>query len=140
LDIAQAGEAAMHLPAIDVRDETACYHALVQLLHPQGLCCPGCGSLTGWRIHRSQRAPVVDSLCLHCHHVFNAWTGTVLRRTRLPPTVLWRLVLAIENRESPAAVAREVGRPRASLTNWYHRLQVFLRTSAVMHAYSDYSI
>ena len=120
----------MNLPAIDVRDETACYQALLQLLHPQGLCCPNCGNRQGRRIHRSQRAPVVDYLCLHCHYVFNAWTATVLRRTHLPPTVLWPVVQPIVNCEGLATVAQEIHRPRFTLNTWHRRLRHLLRNSA----------
>src|SRR5689334_13801376 len=105
----------MNLPEIDIRNETACYQALVDLLHPQGLTCPGCGSREGWRVHRGRRAPVVDYRCTHCRHIFNAWSGTVLQRTRLPPTILWRLLRALVHQENLAELDREANLSRSTV-------------------------
>jgi Transposase zinc-ribbon domain len=37
-------------------DDGACYDALVEALHPGGLCCPACGG----RHYVVHRAPVLD--------------------------------------------------------------------------------
>jgi predicted RNA-binding Zn-ribbon protein involved in translation (DUF1610 family) len=116
----------MKLPALDVHDETACYQALVHWLHPHGLACPRCGHRKGWRIHRCRRAPVLDYRCLRCNCIFNAWTGTILRNTHLPPSVLWQLVVAIVTRQRLAEVIRATGRSRPTLAIWYRRLRPFL--------------
>ncbi len=113
--------------AIVADDPIACYRALLKLVHPQGLRCPGCGRRRGWQVHRTHRTPVVDYRCRHCHRVFNAWTGTLLHNTHLPPEVLWRLVEAISRNEPLAPLARELGRARSSLQRWQHRLRQLLQ-------------
>ena len=115
----------MVLHAIAADDPIACYQALLKLVHPQGLRCPGCGR-RGWRVHRTHRAPVLDYRCRHCHRVFNAWTGTPLQNTHLPPEILWRLVEAITRDEPLAPLARELGRARSSLQCWQYRLRQLL--------------
>lgn len=117
----------MKLPTLDVHDEGACYEALVNLLHPQGLACPGCGRYEGWYIHRRYRAPVLDYRCPDCRSIFNAWTGTILSKTHLPPSVLWQLVVAVVKRQSLAEVVRATGRPRSSMAIWQRRLRRFVR-------------
>jgi transposase-like protein len=119
----------MELPAIDGHDETACYESLVNLLHPQGLECPKCKSREGWHIHRRHRAPVLDYRCTRCQRVFNAWTGTVLCNTHLPPHVLWLLMESIVHQQSLTGVARATNRARSSLVVWHLRLRRFLRDS-----------
>ena len=115
--------------AIDIHDEMACYQGLVDWLHPRGLACPRCGRRKGWRVHRRRRAPVVDYHCTNCRCVFNAWTGTILSQTHLPPSVLWCLVVAIVNRQRLAEVVRATGRSRSNLTIWHRRLRRFLLDS-----------
>ena len=120
----------MELPIIhDPRDEEACYQALLKLIHSQGLHCPNCGSSEGWRVHRSYRAPVLDYLCTRCSCIFNAWSATPLCKTHLPPSVLWRVVNAVVQKESLTGLTRDLGRPRSTLTMWYRRLQGILRQS-----------
>ncbi len=53
----------MDFPIADLMDEGACYEKLLGLLHPAGLCCPGCGAdrASGeLGVHRRRRAPVLD--------------------------------------------------------------------------------
>jgi transposase-like protein len=121
------GGIVMEFYTFAVDDPTACYQALLKLVHPQGVCCPGCGSRHGWRVHRSRRQPVLDYRCSHCQRVFNVWTGTPLQNTHLPPEVLRRLVQSLWHKEPLAAVARELGRPRSTLLRWQHRLRRLLR-------------
>jgi transposase-like protein len=113
-----------------VEDPTACYQALLKLVHPQGLSCPGCGIRHGWRVHRCRRAPLVDYRCSRCRRVFNAWTGTPLQNTHLPPEVLWRLAQSLQHKEPLSALARELHRPRSSLLRWRRTLLRSLHESS----------
>ena len=116
----------MKLPALVVHDETASYEALVRLLHPHGIACPRCHRREGWRVHRCRRLPVLDYRCTYCGCVFNAWTGTILSNTHLPPSVLWQLVVAIVKRQRLTDVVRATGRSRPTLRVWYRRLRPFV--------------
>jgi len=114
---------------VDVRAERLCYEKPLKLLHPHGLACPQCGCRRGWRLHRRRRAPVLDYRC-PCRCIFNAWTGTVLSNTHLPPSVLWRLVQSIRNQQRVAEVVRATSRSRSSLKVWHRRLRTFLQDSS----------
>src|SRR5262249_35393360 len=64
-----AAEATMNTPLADVTDESACYEALVALLHREGLACPRCRARDGLKVHRRHRAPVLDYRCAGCGRV-----------------------------------------------------------------------
>jgi transposase-like protein len=110
------------LLTIDDRDETACYQALVRLLHPDGLACPKCGAREGLGVHRRHRDPLVDYQCSHCRRVFNAWSGTAIENARLPPSALLRLVRGMMDRQASATLAKQVGCSRSALLRWRGRL------------------
>jgi transposase-like protein len=113
----------MDFPITALMDEDACYHKLVDLLHPGGLACPRCGRADGLAVHRRHRAPVLDYQCPHCGRVFNAFTDTALHATRRP-CAEWVLILRGFCRGVPTArLARELGCDRAHLLGLRHRLQ-----------------
>lgn len=114
---------AMDFPVADLMDEGACYDRLVSILHPRGLCCPGCGAADGLGVHRRHRAPVLDYQCRGCGRVFNAYTGTPLAGTSRPPGHLLLLLRGVAKGESTAGLARELGCSRPHLLRLRHRLQ-----------------
>src|SRR5262249_19219256 len=87
---------------------------LVDLLHPGGLACPGCGRPRSYAVHRCHRAPVLDYRCGHCGRVFNAWTGTALQGTQKTPAQLV-LLRGITQGTPTAQLARELGCDRKHL-------------------------
>jgi transposase-like protein len=116
----------MDFPIADLMDEGACYQKLVGLLHPAGLCCPGCGAgeaSGGLGVHRRRRAPVLDYQCAGCGRVFNAFTGTALHGTRMRPSELVLILRGVATGASTARLARELGRQRPHLLALRHRLQ-----------------
>lgn len=113
----------MDFPIINLLDAEACYQFLLGLLHPDGLACPRCNRADGIWVQARHRAPVIDFRCSHCGRVFNAYTGTVLERTRRPPTQ-WVLILrGIVQGTSTARLARELGCDRMHLLRLRHQLQ-----------------
>jgi hypothetical protein len=72
-------------PSVDRRDEDAGYATGVEWLHPAGMAGPRCGRNDRMVVHRRGRAPVLDFRCGHCQRVFNAFTGTALRRQASAP-------------------------------------------------------
>jgi transposase-like protein len=116
----------MDFPIADLMDEGACYAKLVGLLHPGGLCCPGCGAgeASGrLGVHRRRRAPVLDYQCAGCRRVFNAFTGTALHGTRMRPSELVLVLRGVATGASTARLSRELGRQRPHLLALRHRLQ-----------------
>lgn len=59
-----------------------CYQFLISLLHPKGLHCPEGHSLTTCKIHRRNRAPIIDYRCNNCGRIFNIFSETVLKGTK----------------------------------------------------------
>jgi hypothetical protein len=103
--------------------EEVFYRKLVEVLHPSGLACPGCGVHEGLRVHRRRREPVIDYLCTHCFRVFNAWSGTVLQGIHRPPSHILYILHAGESGMSTSLLARELRCQRPSLVTLRRRLQ-----------------
>jgi transposase-like protein len=103
-------------------DEAACYGQLLQWLHPGGLKCPRCGGGGAW-VHRSFRAPVLDYRCKGCGRVYNAFTGTALRKTRRRPSELVLILRGVAAGVPTARLARELGCSRPRLLELRHALQ-----------------
>ena len=112
----------MDFPLTNLMDEEACYRTLVPLLHPDGLACPKCRSREGWGVHRRCRAPVIDYQC-RCGCVFNAFTRTMLEKTRRRPSELILLIRGTAQGIPTAQLARELRRSRGPLLALRHRLQ-----------------
>jgi predicted RNA-binding Zn-ribbon protein involved in translation (DUF1610 family) len=113
----------MDFSLIDYLDEDACYAKLVELLHPDGLACPGCGERERLGVHRRCRAPVLDYQCAACGRVFNAWAGTFLQGTHRRPSHLLSILRGVARGEPTAPMARELGCDRGRLLGLRHRLQ-----------------
>jgi transposase-like protein len=113
----------MDFPILALLDEDACYRKLVALLHPEGLCCPRCGTRGGLAVHRRHRAPLVDYQCGGCGRVFNAFAGTALRGTQRPCAELLLILRGICQGVPTARLARELGCDRKHLLELRHRMQ-----------------
>ena len=116
------GVVALDFPLIGLMDEDACYARLLDALHPDGLCCPRCGS-SRLGVHRRNRAPVLDYRCRDCRRVFNAFTGTTLQKTNRRPSTLILILRGIAQGVSTARLARELNCDRMKLLELRHKLQ-----------------
>ena len=112
----------MDFPIADLMDEDACYAKLLHALHPEGLRCPRCGS-GRYGVHRKHRAPVLDHRCRDCRSVFNAFTGTVFRKTNRRPSALVLILRGFAQGVPTAKMARELGCDRMKLLELRHRIQ-----------------
>jgi transposase-like protein len=117
----------MDFPLKDYMDEDACYRKLVELLHPDGLACPGCGQRQRLGVHHRHREPVLDYQCGDCGRVFNAWTGTTLQGTHRRPSQIMLILHGVATGEPTAQMARELGCDRKHLLELRHRLQEHAR-------------
>ena len=127
----------MVFPIVDLMDERACYQRLMEVLHPQGLCCPNCGSISGLGVHRRHRDPVLDYQCSTCGRVFNIWTATLLQGTHKRPSQVILILRAIAVGTSTAELARELGLQRPHLLELRHRLQALAELFLDRRALSD---
>jgi DNA-directed RNA polymerase subunit RPC12/RpoP len=78
-------------------DELACYRKLVQLLHPEGLACPRCGSRNVEQ-HGDSTAAIPPYRCGHCQRCFDAWTGTLLQGAGCAPSEIYAALLCVLDR------------------------------------------
>ena len=95
-------------PIADLMDEDACYAKLLQILHPDGLRCPRCGSCR-YGVHRKHRGPILDHRCRDSRAVFNAFTGTAPRETNRRPSLLVLIRRGFAQGVPTAQLARELG-------------------------------
>ena len=115
----------MDFPMLDLMDQTACYHRLLDLLHPGGLTCPGCGAgRDRYNVHRRRpNSPVVDYRCKGCRRVFNLFTGTPWQGTHRTPAVILLALRGFAQGTPTARLARELGASRRHLLGLRHKVQ-----------------
>lgn len=113
----------MDFPLTALMDEHASYRRLLQILHPDGLHCPGCGARDGHHIHRRRRDPLIDYRCPHCGRVFNAFSGTALQGTRRSPAQILLILRGIIQGVPTAQLARELDVNRPRLLELRHKIQ-----------------
>jgi transposase-like protein len=113
----------MDFPIVDLMDPDACYRFLVGTLHPGGLRCPTCQRDDALGVHDRHRPPVFDYRCRRCRSVFNAYTGTPLRKTHRTPAQLVLILRGIWQGTPTARLARELNCDRKHLLTLRHRLQ-----------------
>ena len=109
-------------PIAELLDERACYDWLVELLHPDGLTCPGCGGTAAW-VHRRHRDPVLDYRCKGCGKVYNAFTGTDWHKIHFRPSQVILVLRGFAQGRSTAGLARELKASRWHLLDRRHRMQ-----------------
>jgi transposase-like protein len=112
----------MDFPIADLMDEDACYHRLLELLHPGGLACPRCGGTDAF-IHRYFRAPVLDYRCKGCGKVYNAFTGTDWQKTHFRPSQIVLILRGFAQGRTTAGLARELKASRGHLLERRHTMQ-----------------
>jgi transposase-like protein len=113
----------MDFPIVDLMDQDACYQKLLSLLHPAGLACPTCKVADHLRVHRRDRAPVLDYRCKACGRVFNAFTGTALAGTHRTPAEVMLLLRGFAQGVPTARLARELGCDRKHLLELRRAMQ-----------------
>ena len=114
----------MDFPIIDLMDEQACYEKLLDLLHPDGLTCPGCGGGHCYNVHRRRAAsPVVDYRCKNCRRVFNLFTGTAWQGTHRTPAAILLILRGFAKGTTTAELARELKASRRHLLELRHEVQ-----------------
>jgi transposase-like protein len=115
----------MDFPILDLMDPQACYDTLLDLLHPDGLTCPGCGGgRDRYTIHRRRGgSPVVDDRCKGCRRVFNLFTGTAWQGARRTPAVILLILRGFAQGTPTAELARELKASRPHLLELRHEVQ-----------------
>ncbi len=69
----------LRFPLTELLNEQECYDFLLNLLHPEGLCCPNGHQLPPNQApHARRRAPILKYRCRLCGKVFHLFTKTIL--------------------------------------------------------------
>jgi transposase-like protein len=114
----------MDFPIRDLMDQGACYHKLLDLLHPGGMACPRCGTHDGHTVHRRRPdSPVIDYRCNDCGRCFNLYTGTTWQGTHKSPATILLILRGIAQGVPTAQLARELGLSRPHLLDLRHEIQ-----------------
>jgi DNA-directed RNA polymerase subunit RPC12/RpoP len=92
--------------AFNIRDERACYRKLLELLHPEGLACPRCGSRHFHQVTSDYATSVPAYRCSDCKRFFDAWTGTLLQGACCPPSEVYRELLLVLDRVARRGVLK----------------------------------
>ena len=115
-------------PITELLDDSICTLWLERHLHPEGLRCPGCGSMER-RLFRDQgHFPAYR--CRGCRGYYTLLTGTAFANTRQRPATLVLLLRGMAKGEPTARLARELGLSRKQLHTLRQRIQANLNATA----------
>jgi transposase len=104
-------------------DENKCYEFLVEILHPNGTCCPLCEKpVEQSKVHRRDRAPVLSFRC-DCGRVYNAFTGTVWQGSHHDCCTIVYILQGIAQGKPTLHLAEELNIDRKHLLERRHRIQ-----------------
>ncbi len=114
----------------ELMDQKKCYDLLVDIFHPEGICCPKCKNpIENTTVHRRERAPILYHQC-PCSRVFNIFTNTVLQGTHKRCSEIVCVFQGILKGTSTKHLAEELEFDRKHLLEFRHRLQEFLSDNA----------
>ncbi len=108
---------------LELMDEQKCYDYLVEILHPDGLCCPACERpVEQSKVHRRDRAPMLYFRC-SCGRIYNAFAGTLWQGTHHSCCVIVRILQGFAQGIPTLHLAQELGIDRKHLLERRHRIQ-----------------
>lgn len=114
----------MNFPIGELMDEQACYDFLMEVLHPEGLCCPNGHPLPPDQApHDRHRDPIFDYRCRICGAVFNIFTGTILCGSRYACSTIVLILRGIVQGTPTKQLAEELGIDRSHLLERRHEMQ-----------------
>ena len=115
----------MDFPITDLMSEKASAEWIMEHFHPHGLRCPHCGA--AWAKAREFRTTRTSQLkvyrCRVCRGIYNLYSGTLFEGRQLRPAQVVLLIRGVLKGESAAALARELGLSRTTITELRHLIQ-----------------
>jgi hypothetical protein len=116
--------AMIRFPVTDLLSEQECYHFLLNMLHPQGLCCPCGHPLPASQCpHMRDRAPVLDYCCRDCGAVFNLFTGTLWAGTHYSCAQIVLILRGFAQGIPTLQLAAELACDYGTLLDYRHEMQ-----------------
>lgn len=113
----------MDWPIDHLIEEDKAASDLLELLHPEGLFCPGCGGDDFYRHSSTSRVGLEKQRCRDCGKVFHFLTATSFNGTHFPCSKILLIMRGFAKGQSTAELARELGIDRTNLLDIRHRLQ-----------------
>jgi len=114
----------IRFPITDLLNEEECYRFLLNILHPQGLCCPHGHALPDTQSpHMRDRAPVLDYRCRTCGAVFNLFTGTPWGGTHYSCATIILILRGFVQGTPTLQLADELECDYSTLLNYRHKIQ-----------------
>ena len=108
---------------VELMDEQKCYDYLVEILHPNGLCCPECKTpVEQSTVHRRDRAPTLYFRCA-CGRIYNAFAGTLWEGTHHRCSMIVRILQGFAQGTPTLHLAKELGIDRKHLLERRHKMQ-----------------
>jgi len=127
----------IHFSTTNLMDEQKCYDYLVEILHPNGLCCPNCHRpVEECHIHRSDRTPILNYAC-SCSRIFNAFAGSVWQGTHHKCCVIVQILKGVAQGTSTLHMAQELGINYKRLLERRHKLQKFAEEACNRETLND---
>jgi len=121
----------------DLMDDKKCYELLVEVLHPNGMCCPVCGKpVEQCKVHRRNRAPVLAFRC-DCGRVFNAFTGTVWQGTHHDCRTIFLILQGTAQGKPTLHLAEELNIDRKHLLERRHCIQALVEQACSRGTLAD---
>lgn len=114
----------IRFPLTDVLNQQECYNFLLDILHPQGLCCPyGHFLPAGQCPPMWDRAPILDYRCRECGTVFNVFTGTVWTGTHYSCAKIILILRGFTQGIPTLQLADELECDYGTLLDYRHQIQ-----------------
>jgi len=124
-------------PMTNLMDEKECDDYLVKVLHPQGRCCPACGTpVEHAKVHRHDRAPRLSFRC-SCGRIDNAFAGTLWQGTHHRCSTIVRILQGIVQGVPKLHLEKELGLDRKHLLGRRHQIQRFVAAACPREPLSD---
>ena len=115
----------MEFPITELLDEQRSTEWILKHFHPEGLKCPGCGSLVerAREFRKTTRSQLITYRCQVCDAPYNLYTGTVFERRHLSPQQVVMLMRGICKGESSQMLAQELHLNYKTLLGLRHQIQ-----------------
>lgn len=101
---------------------------LREYFHPDGLCCPRCGSEQddAYIFRRTKRSRLEVYRCKNCQKTYNLYSGTAFDGRHLRPEQVIQLLQGISRNDSTTRLARELGMSRTTIHEIRQKLDLDL--------------
>ena len=114
----------LRFPLTELLNEQECYSFLLNLLHPEGLCCPNGHQLPPNQApHSRRRAPILKYRCRACGQVFHLFTRTILSGIHYNCQIIVLLLRGFCQGHTSRHLSEEMSLDYSTVLKWRHKIQ-----------------